>query len=456
MSRILGRIIDLKYQGVAGKLIIKPNSYVTLDNDDLQVVTTIEYETPDGELDIVVNETQTLNVSCNLDFKPLVSSSPNVYSDESLKPFPFDAVLPPGDTAIGQLAPTSIVTDTLAQGALRVARIISTTPEYASLVGGFEPKGDWVNTVTYSYNNLVKYNYKIFICKSNTPLTGIVPIDGVNWMEIPVDPEGTISYGDDTAYGSVWNASILPPTQNSVYDKIELLDAAKANTTDLALKANLASPTFTGNVIVPNQTVGDSSTKAANTAFVATGLALKADLASPALTGNPTATTQATTDNSTRIATTALVNNKLTARIVLMIYRTTDLTVAHVGTWAVPTYNVTGFSDGNWNSGTNTYTVPSTGYYKITHNAIVITSGGTPPTGSSIFTGILLNGTTTIHLGGGYFPNNFANNSGSNIVLLTAGNTIRPYLFYDHFTGSGYTTTIIGASLPTFSIEKLS
>ncbi len=50
-------------------------------------------------------------------------------------------------------------------------------------------------------------------------------------------------------------------------------------TTSLTLKANLASPTFTGTVAVPNQTAGDSSTKAANTAFVTTGLSTKADSA---------------------------------------------------------------------------------------------------------------------------------------------------------------------------------
>lgn len=41
----------------------------------------------------------------------------------------------------------------------------------------------------------------------------------------------------------------------------------------LDLKANLASPAFTGNPTVPNQTAGDNSTRAANTAFVAAAIA---------------------------------------------------------------------------------------------------------------------------------------------------------------------------------------
>ena len=57
----------------------------------------------------------------------------------------------------------------------------------------------------------------------------------------------------------------LASTKNAVYDA-------------LALKAPLASPTFTGNVIVPDQTAGNNSTKAANTKYVDAGLGLKADL----------------------------------------------------------------------------------------------------------------------------------------------------------------------------------
>ena len=47
-------------------------------------------------------------------------------------------------------------------------------------------------------------------------------------------------------------------------DKADVDDVADA----LALKAPLASPTFTGDVIVPDQTAGNNSTKAANTKYV--------------------------------------------------------------------------------------------------------------------------------------------------------------------------------------------
>lgn len=53
---------------------------------------------------------------------------------------------------------------------------------------------------------------------------------------------------------------------NTGWDTV-LDPSSYATTTALALKAPLASPTFTGTVVVPNQSAGDNSTKAANTAY---------------------------------------------------------------------------------------------------------------------------------------------------------------------------------------------
>ena len=55
--------------------------------------------------------------------------------------------------------------------------------------------------------------------------------------------------------------------------------------TALALKANLASPTFTGTVVVP---VASDTASPTQKTYVDTLLATKAPLASPALTGSPT------------------------------------------------------------------------------------------------------------------------------------------------------------------------
>jgi hypothetical protein len=97
--------------------------------------------------------------------------------------------------------------------------------------------------------------------------------------------------------------------------------------------APIVSPTFTGTPAAPTVTAGDSTTKLATTAFVATAIGglppgvatfngrqgtvvqLLTDItsvggapvASPAFTGSPLSTTPAPGDNSTRVATTAFV-----------------------------------------------------------------------------------------------------------------------------------------------------
>lgn len=93
---------------------------------------------------------------------------------------------------------------------------------------------------------------------------------------------------------------------------------------DLALKAPLASPTFTGDPKAPTPTAGDNDTSIATTAFVSgaiatsdsaqgTALALKADLANPVFTGDPQAPTPLGGDNDTSIATTAFVQQAITS-----------------------------------------------------------------------------------------------------------------------------------------------
>jgi len=86
-----------------------------------------------------------------------------------------------------------------------------------------------------------------------------------------------------------------------------------------ALKADLASPTFTGTPVLPTgttgitQTAGNDSTRLATTAFVAAMATLKANLASPTFTGTPslptgtTGITQSPGNNTTALATTAFV-----------------------------------------------------------------------------------------------------------------------------------------------------
>ncbi|WP_320194954.1 hypothetical protein RMR10_011870 [Agrobacterium rosae] len=85
-----------------------------------------------------------------------------------------------------------------------------------------------------------------------------------------------------------------------------------AQQTALNFKANLASPTFTGDPKAPTPTAGDNDTSIATTAFVTTATSGKADIASPTFTGDPKAPTPAFGDNDTSIATTAFVQAAIT------------------------------------------------------------------------------------------------------------------------------------------------
>ena len=83
-------------------------------------------------------------------------------------------------------------------------------------------------------------------------------INGTDWTDVATGAQWYRQSGDN---GVTWSTAIaLPPVEA------------------LALKAPLASPTFTGDVIVPDQTAGNNSTKAANTKYVDAGLRLKADV----------------------------------------------------------------------------------------------------------------------------------------------------------------------------------
>jgi hypothetical protein len=100
---------------------------------------------------------------------------------------------------------------------------------------------------------------------------------------------------------------------HGIADTSALATKSYVDTAD-ALKANLASPTFTGTVAgITKSMVGlgnvDNTADSAKPISTAaqTALDLKAPLASPALTGTPTAPTAAAGTNTTQVATTAFV-----------------------------------------------------------------------------------------------------------------------------------------------------
>lgn len=73
----------------------------------------------------------------------------------------------------------------------------------------------------------------------------------------------------DNATNTTSNAYADGKVQNSLSASTTIAPSATAVNTALALKADLASPAFTGNPTAPTQSAGDNSTKVATTAFVA-------------------------------------------------------------------------------------------------------------------------------------------------------------------------------------------
>ena len=121
------------------------------------------------------------------------------------------------------------------------------------------------------------------------------------------------------------------PSVKAVKDYVDQATYGTALAADLANKANIASPAFTGVPTAPTPASTDNSTKLATTAFVqaaTAGIALqaavdaKADKNSPTFTGTPSlptgtvAVTQSSTDNSTKIATTAFVQQATAAGVI--------------------------------------------------------------------------------------------------------------------------------------------
>lgn len=104
---------------------------------------------------------------------------------------------------------------------------------------------------------------------------------------------------DDTTKG-------LPLTNAEMDQNLINLD------NDIATKAPISSPTFTGVPAAPTATAGTATTQIATTAFVTTAVTPLAPKASPIFTGTPTAPTATAGTSTTQIATTEFVSSSIT------------------------------------------------------------------------------------------------------------------------------------------------
>ncbi len=333
MTQIVGTLKDSAGNGITGKLIVVLAGTLideSTNPDTIYLPQSYTFTITAGALDITLPQSETSRITYNFQFFK-TNTDGSLIEPALIK---FDALVPNlSPVQFASLAPTGLVNDVIDTGALRVARIISTTPALAQSIGGPFPRGDYNPATTYKFRDLVTYLNRTYISKDLNPITGVLPTNTTSWMVIPVEPNGSLILGDDTPYGSAWSGSGKSASQDAVYGEVE---AVKSN---VALKANLISPIFTGDVIVPNQTLGDASTKAANTNFVAAGLTLKANLASPTFTGTVAAPTPSINDKSTNVATTSFVSAQTDRYFKVYLSTTTaTLTGAYVIAWSGVTY----------------------------------------------------------------------------------------------------------------------
>lgn len=282
---------------------------------------------------IVLPQTETQNISAHFSIYAVDGASVIVRPpvDE------FDAIiLNIIDLEISQILPTGVVNSQLDSAALRISRLIANDPVLASKVAGAPyPRGVYSVSDVYNYGDLVSYFGKNYISKSASPISGILPTVSDQWYElvITIPPDvAVVATADNSPYATSWDGSLLAVSQNAIYDRLNPLISdsvlMQVLIAQLAVdKANLAGgANFSGDIILPDQTQGNNSTKAANTKYVDTGLAvkanssdvnaslgLKANLDSPSLTGTPITPTAVVSTNTAQIASTSFVKKSVFA-----------------------------------------------------------------------------------------------------------------------------------------------
>lgn len=140
-------------------------------------------------------------------------------------------------------------------------------------------------------------------------------------------------------YPKTIESAVVTEKNGTLKERLKVLDA------DLALKAPIANPAFTGMPTTPTPVESANDTQVANTQFVKVHIASRAPVNSPQLNGIPTAPTASVGTNSTQIATTAFVQTEVNSKIAAsdaMIYKGTLGTGGTIT--ALPASHTTGWT----------------------------------------------------------------------------------------------------------------
>jgi hypothetical protein len=169
---------------------------------------------------------------------------------------------------------------------------------------------------------------KLYVVKNSTSGAQTINLKTAAGAAFPIT-NGSIFFvycdGTTIAEASPADTAVTQTAGNST---TKVATTAFVTTAD-NLKANLASPTFTGVPAAPTAAAATNTTQLATTAFVTTADNLKANLAGPTFTGVPAAPTAADGTNTTQLATTAFVCNGFWESAEQTITNNTTITVAH-------------------------------------------------------------------------------------------------------------------------------
>lgn len=169
------------------------------------------------------------------------------------------------------------------------------------LARGTEAQGASVNDYVLTLSPApAAYTTGVFVFKATHTNTGAVTL-AINALAAKTlkDVEGNA-----LAAGDIGNGTVVA----AYYDGTDFFLVSASDRADRGGDTYLGTHDFTGGTLqVATQAPGDNTTKGASTAFAFAALALKADLASPAFTGVPTAPTASVGTNTTQLATTAFV-----------------------------------------------------------------------------------------------------------------------------------------------------
>jgi hypothetical protein len=135
-------------------------------------------------------------------------------------------------------------------------------------------KGEWSSTLFYKRGDVVTYNGSAYQYIQAVASSTNLPTNTTYWrLLVSKGDTGTGTAGNNAAYSSAWDGQTDAPSRNAVYDQINIMPTNATMNTALALKANIASPTFTGTPASTTAALGTNTTQIATTAFVQSAIA---------------------------------------------------------------------------------------------------------------------------------------------------------------------------------------